>query len=389
MRVRALLFAALVLPALAIGQDWRGPAGLEVQVEDAKGKNLPGAEILLVYLSPEGGGLLPSVLTDANGKANIAGLAAGRWNAEVRHAGHMSYRAELSLSADGKPVVESAAHQMAPGASSTMKVKFSRGRGGGAPVASKASATRPVEPAATPAARPAPVAEVPQPPAEKAPVKEGTSVPSPRPPAVQPPISPAQPPAVSAPLPAKQTPNAPPGPATSTTGAGALPPPVAAAPVAPVAPVTPQVQRPVAPPAPVRQHLCVECPPGETAAWGEAAIAGGATAGCPADLAARLKGVALGGLAQLSTELGPGCRVLAVELPAGARFTGFRYEAQSQGVTADCLPGRGCPAGDCRFPSEPVVRQEGNRTVLLVGFESTAPDLRRALVAGYSTYSKK
>lgn len=97
-------------------------------------------------------------------------------------------------------------------------------------------------------------------------------------------------------------------------------------------------------------------------------------------------------MGQLSAELasaGSGCRVIAVDLPAGARFTGFRYEAQSAGVAADCLPGRGCPAGGCRFPDEPVLRVEGNRTTLLVAFESTAADLRRAVVAGYSTYSKR
>jgi len=110
------------------------------------------------------------------------------------------------------------------------------------------------------------------------------------------------------------------------------------------------------------------------------------------DLPARLKSVDLAAAGALSAELaaaGTGCRVIAVELPAGARFTGFRYEAQSAGVAADCLPGRGCPAGGCRFPNEPVLRVEGNRTVLLVGFESTAPDLRRAVVAGYSTYNKR
>ncbi len=139
----------------------------------------------------------------------------------------------------------------------------------------------------------------------------------------------------------------------------------------------------------MRARLCVECPPGESAVWGEAAIAGGAAAGCPADLSARLQGVALDGVAQLSAELGPGCRVIAVELPAGARFTGFRYEAQSSAVSADCLPGRACPAGDCRFPAAPTLRVTGKRTVLLVGFESTAPDPRRAVVAGYSTYAKK
>ena len=97
-------------------------------------------------------------------------------------------------------------------------------------------------------------------------------------------------------------------------------------------------------------------------------------------------------MGRLSAELasaGAGCRVIAVELPAGARFTGFRYEAQSAAVAADCLPGRACPAGDCRFPNEPVLRVEGNRTTLLVAFESTAADLRRAVVAGYSTYNKR
>jgi hypothetical protein len=136
----------------------------------------------------------------------------------------------------------------------------------------------------------------------------------------------------------------------------------------------------------------VECPPGESAAWGEAAIEGGATAGCPADIGARLKNVDLEAVATLSSELaagGAGCRVIVVELPAGARFTGFRYEAQSAGLAADCLPGRGCPSGGCRFPNEPVLRQDGKRTVLLVAFESTAADMRRAVVAGYSTYSKR
>ncbi|MEO7796026.1 MAG: carboxypeptidase-like regulatory domain-containing protein, partial [Thermoanaerobaculia bacterium] len=91
MRKAALLLATLLLPSTAGGQDWRGPVALQVQVEDAKGRNLGDAEVLLVYLSPEGGGSLPSVLTDASGNANIGGLAAGRWSAEVRHAGHMSY----------------------------------------------------------------------------------------------------------------------------------------------------------------------------------------------------------------------------------------------------------------------------------------------------------
>ncbi|MEO8195193.1 MAG: carboxypeptidase-like regulatory domain-containing protein [Thermoanaerobaculia bacterium] len=437
MRETVLLLAALVLPAAAGAQDWRGPAAIEVQVEDAKGRNLAGAEVLLVYLSPDGGGSLPSVLTDTSGKANIGGLAAGRWSAEIRHAGHMSYRAELALSADGKPVVQSASHLMAPGATATMKVKFVRGRGGAPapaaaieeapvnenpPAASVAPARAPVPAVARvkapveeiPAPAPAPVAPapatVPATAIEEAPVKEmppaAAVAPAPAlvpaspaakapvkdvPPMVQPPAVPAQPsPAAPAPSPARTPPPATPPPAAPPA---APPTALAAAPaVAPVDVVPAAPSAPPAAPAAARPRLCVECPAGESAEWGEAAIPGGAAAGCPADLAEKLKSVELGAVAQLSADLaaaGAGCRVIAVELPAGARFTGYRYEAQSAGVAADCLPGRGCPAGDCRFPADPVLRQVGNKTVLLVPFESTAADLRRAVVAGYSTYNKR
>ena len=501
MRKTALLLAALALPAAAGAQDWRGPAAIEVQVEDAKGRNLGGAEVLLVYLSPDGGGSLPSVLTGADGRVTIGGLAAGRWSAEVRHSGHMSYRAELGISADGKPSVQSASHVMAPGATSTMKVKFSRGRGAAPAPAPPAlvKEARPLAPTPPTPPTPAPPAPVPAPmpvaAAEKAPVKElppgAPAAPAPRPsptPAAANPASPAVPaspvPAATAekapvkavppvptvaptpaPMPAPAAAKAPvkelppvppvasapapmPAPAAAKAPVKELPPVPAGAPspasVAPApvrAPAAPVVQPlpppakptppPVAPlpaetkvpapaapaPAPVpvaaatpvapavpaapaapaapavgRARLCVECPPGESAAWGEAAIDGGATAGCPADLAARMKSVELSAVAELSAGLaasGAGCRVIAVELPAGARFTGYRYEAQSAGVAADCLPGRGCPAGGCRFPIEPVLRVEGNRTTLLVAFESTAPDLRRAVVAGYSTYNKR
>ncbi len=435
MRKAALLLAAVLLSAPAIGQDWRGPAAIAVQVEDAKGRNLAGAEVLLVYLSPDGGGSLPSVLTDGSGQANIGGLAAGRWSVEVRHAGHMSYRAELAVGAESKPSVLSASHLMAPGASSTMKVKFSRGRAGAtvpagpvtqvatspptsrapesvvaavtpepapAPVAPAPAPVRELAPVPTP--RPVPPAPAPEeaPEVKKAPVKEVVPapppvapapkpmpVPAPAAPAVKPPTPPAMPsPAPVVPSPAETKPPAPAVPLSPPPSAPPVPAPVvAASPPSPAAPAAP------APPAqPGRARLCVECSPGESAAWGEAAIEGGAKAGCPEDLPARLKSVELGAVGALSADLagaGLGCRVVAVELPAGARFTGYRYEAQSAGVAADCLPGRGCPAGGCRFPNEPVLRQEGNRTVLLVGFESTAPDLRRAVIAGYSTYTKR
>lgn len=157
-----------------------------------------------------------------------------------------------------------------------------------------------------------------------------------------------------------------------------------------------QVAAPVEPPAPPRaslppsrQHLCVECPAGESASWAEGTVPLGDPGGCPDDLRARLESVALDAVDALASTLGPGCRLLAVELPAGARFTGFRYEAQSAQITADCLPGRDCPAGECQFPWPPIVRRERQRTVLLTAFVSRSGDPRRAVVAGYSTFEKK
>lgn len=121
-------------------------------------------------------------------------------------------------------------------------------------------------------------------------------------------------------------------------------------------------------------------------------IAGGAGAGCPANLRQRLDSVSLFGdadFASLNADLGPGCRAIRIELPAGARFTGFRYEASGGAVTADCLPGRDCPAGGARFPFEPVIRREGGRTILLVAFESTAAEPRAGVVAGYFSFTRK
>ncbi|MGE0640518.1 MAG: carboxypeptidase-like regulatory domain-containing protein [Thermoanaerobaculia bacterium] len=434
-----ILWAASTLPLAA--QEWRGPVAVEVTAEDSRGRNLGGAEVRLIYLDPAGGGALPSVLTDENGRANIAGLAAGRWTVEVRQHGFMTYRAEVSLSADRKPVVESASQEMAPGATSTMRVKLQRGRGGAppparAPVAeappvrsAPPPAPEPAKPAAPAAPAPIPKPQAPEPALQSAPVPPQ---PAPAPAAAPsiPPVAAPQPAPVPAEKPsaavAKPEP-APPAPAPAVVRDQPVSPPPAAAPVppapeprpavAPIPPVAPVVVEPApaAPPAPVapaapesappaepapspltpsaatpapRQRLCVECPPGESAAWGEATIEGGAKGGCPADLAARLRGESLDGLAE-SSEIGPGCRVIRVDLPAGARYTGFRFEARSAGVTADCLPGRECPAGNARFPFEPVLRETGNRTTLLVAFESDAPDRRSALVAGYSTYEKR
>jgi len=448
--VSSALVAALWLAGSLAAQDGRGPLALEVQVEDAKGKNVAGAEVRLVYLAPEGGAL-PSVLTDARGEVTVGGLSAGRWTVEVRHPGHMTYLAEVALAGDAKPQVLAASQQMAPGATSTLKVRFARGRGERAvPAQRPASVAQPAAPgpppvrgappAAEPVATPSPVA-VPPPPAQQAPAPprpapapEAARIPSPP---VEKPAAAAPTPVVAHPVPQSPAPAGQPRP-EAPKAAPAAPPPDAPTPVAPVpepavrpqpaqppppkaaiaeaapagepaaAPVAaaPTVPPPVAPlpaptleaapaapqPAPLptaRPRVCVECPPGESAAWGEATISTGSTEGCPGDLAARLAAVPLEEVDELAASIGGGCRVVQVALPAGARYTGFRFEAQSASVTADCLPGRECPSGGCRFPFAPVVRRAGQRTVLLAAFASAVREPRRALVVGYSTYDKK
>ncbi len=422
--VWSALVGALALAGTLPAQDGRGALALEVQVEDAKGKNVVGAEVRLVYLAPEGGAL-PSVLTDARGQVTVGGLSAGRWTVEVRHAGHMTYLAELALAGDAKPEVLAASQQMAPGASSTLKVRFARGRAERAvpaqrrePVAPAAEPAPPpvrrAPPAAEPQAAPAPVVVQP-PPAKPAPAPPS---PTPAPEAVRVPLQPKEPPVTSAPRPVVAAPppaepapatapvappvapplaapSEPPAPPSAASGRSETPQAIPATPpeVVPPAPVTP-LPEPVAVPQPAplpaaRPRVCVECPPGESAAWGEATISVGSAEGCPGDLAARLAAVPLDGVDELAAGVGGGCRVVQVALPAGARYTGFRFEAQSASVTADCLPGRECPAGGCRFPFAPVVRRVGQRTVLLAAFASAASEPRRALVVGYSTYDKR
>ncbi len=89
---------------------------------------------------------------------------------------------------------------------------------------------------------------------------------------------------------------------------------------------------------------------------------------------------------RLRAALPAGCALLRVELPRGTRYVGFRYEATGERRRADCLPNRPCPAGECRFPGDPVVRREGDRTTVLAWFEvdRRPPRARRSLTVYYA-----
>jgi hypothetical protein len=98
--------------------------------------------------------------------------------------------------------------------------------------------------------------------------------------------------------------------------------------------------------------------------------------GC-GNIAAELKG---GGA---PATLPAGCHVLRVTLPAGAKYSGYRYEVQDGGDGFDCPAGRDCPGGG-RWPVDPVVVKNPEGTIVMAPFESgPAQRERRAVLTVY------
>lgn len=212
--------------------------------------------------------------------------------------------------------------------------------------------------------------------------------------------------------------------------APATPPPVAAPPVERPAPPTPTPQAPPPPAAtpasPTAPSLprsnvqtagtggCPECRTGERAVAVEqvAAPAGAGSAGCPPDLAAKVRDAVRGltptpaaasyaggltdvggdgmaalfgpsGSAALADALGrwvgtgSACQVLAVVLPPGGRFVGYRYEAWDGNGGGDCLAGQDCPVGNARFADHATVEKAGGASVVWAVFENRASDRQR------------
>jgi hypothetical protein len=106
----------------------------------------------------------------------------------------------------------------------------------------------------------------------------------------------------------------------------------------------------------------------------------GGGSGCGADIATRLRG------GQVPADLASGCHVLRITLPAGARYTGYRYEVQDGRESLDCLSGRDCPRSTGRWPGDPVLLRGPQETVILAPFESgPAERERRAVLTVYFT----
>jgi len=149
-------------------------------------------------------------------------------------------------------------------------------------------------------------------------------------------------------------------------------------PAAPSAPAAPRpAQRAI-------ERDCGECRSGESGQTVAISLAGGQA--CPEGLRDRLADAAETDLSAIVGTLPEGCAVLRIDLPAGSRFSGFRYQAQvGDGIPSDCLPGQGCRVGGCRFVGAPVVRREGASTTLLAIFEAREP--RSGLLTVYGSSS--
>jgi hypothetical protein len=361
--VRKLALLLLLAAPAAQAQLWSGPGAVEVQAEDQKGHNLAGARVLLVYtaLNPKDGP--PAAETDSRGRANVGGLAEGSWHVEVSHDGFMTYMAEINVR-KGKPeLVDATQFRVPGGGTSLMRVKISRGSPTAPPARASAPSPRPTPapaPVETPSARPEPIRPEPvAPPAQPAPRPQVQPAPEPPRPAT----------------PAPQPP-APPVPSTAPTPAPA--PPSAAPASPPAAPLVDAVRVRTA-----KDRTCVECQPGETALSTERVIPPGGGPGC-GDIAARLKG------GDVPSGLPAGCNVLRITLPAGTRYTAYRYEVQDGNDYLDCATGQGCPNNTGRWPIDPVLIRNPQGTIILAPFESgPAERERRAVMTVYFTAGKK
>jgi hypothetical protein len=129
-----------------------------------------------------------------------------------------------------------------------------------------------------------------------------------------------------------------------------------------------------------KDRTCFECPPGESALTTERVIQSGGGAGCGADIAAQLQ------TGTVPSGLPAGCHVLRIVLPAGTRYTGYRFEVQTGGDALDCLAGQNCPQSTGRWPIDPVLIRQAQGTVILAPFEAGPGGReRRAVFTAYFT----
>jgi hypothetical protein len=351
--IATILLAGLLGAGAGQAQLWRGPAAIEIEAKDQKRGPVAGGEVKLVCRGIEPADGPPPVTLDGKGRAVVGGLAEGKWHVEVSKDSYMTFQADLDVRSDRKPKILSTLQLNVPHAVHMMDVLFYKGKA--APEAHTAIAAAPppaVEhrrPVSPPPPPPAPAPE----PAPEATVQTRAQ-PAPHIEPVTKPVVPREPPA--------------PTPAPAPEPAPVTPPPAAApTPPAPAVKAPPPSAAP-APPASVRRRSyddrnCFECKPGESSLSMEAVVAPGSE-GCGATVRDLLAKAA-------TASPSAGCRVLRLSLPAGARYTGYRYGVEEGTEELDCQAGKDCPGGG-RWPLEPALAKSASGTTIAAAFEGNA-----------------
>ncbi|MCP4201909.1 MAG: hypothetical protein GY769_08245 [bacterium] len=233
-------------------------------------------------------------------------------------------------------------------------------------------------------------------------------------------LAPAPPPPVEAPASAPEVSIAP-----------VSPPEFVAEPTPVVETVVPETSEPdeMAPPAPARlpipagapgsirayrDRTCFECKPGEWAVTTELAVTGGEACRATAAVAVRkaMSDVAAAASDQLASFTGPmplalqqlplaaattaarntlapyleptvSCRFLAVVLPQGGRFTGFRFEAFEGEAGGDCTGEQECEIGQARFLFSPGIARGTGASIVYSLFQNTGGAVRTARLTAF------
>ncbi len=408
------LLALLALPALAppaLAQPWRGTAAVEVEITQ-KGKPVAGAEVVLVFLDADPRTGPAGISTDGGGQAVAGGLAEGRWRVEVRYGGKSPYSAVVQVTAGSR--AEVVAGPVRDAAAPPLNVRFVKPRGLVPRVAAAEPPSTPPAPVASP--RP-PAAPAPQPkpsaPVAETPAPTQPAPPRPTSPPAAPPelaTPPASPPVAAAPVPAP--PSRPPAaPPAATQPASPAATPLAAKPEA--AAPQPAASASAAGLRSAADGTCRECKPGELALSVQAAAApASGTAACNAledagrsfaELAATAPGAAAshrgspfdprsGGLAEvygaaageralpaLAPYLRPDgpCQLLAIALPAGARYSGYAYEASDSTSSGACVADTECEIGKAHWSGHPVLDRTKLGTFVYAAFSNQSSERER------------
>ncbi len=376
--IATILLAGLLGAGAGQAQLWRGPAAIEIEAKDQKGGPVAGGEVKLVCRGIEPADGPPPVTLDSKGRAVVGGLAEGKWHVEVSKDSYMTFQADLDVRSDRKPKILSTLQLNVQHAVHMMDVLFYKGKA--APEAHTAIAAAPPPPVehrrpiSPPPPPPAPAPE----PAPEATVQT-TTQPAPYIEPVTKPVVPREPPA-PAPTPVPVTPPPTPQPAMPPPAPAPPTPPVVAPPPAAAPTITP------APPITVRRRSyedrnCFECKPGESSLSMEAVVSPGAE-GCGAGVRDLLAKPGAAGQPA-------GCRVLRLTLPAGARYTGYRYGVEEGTEELDCQAGKDCPGGG-RWPLEPALARSASGTTIATAFEGNAAVTkeRHAVFTVYYTTGK-